>query len=103
MNNEQILALFSTSPDFREDLASYQIDHITGRSSGLEYLPPECRTMKTNGVCFNPDSLCKREWMTHPLTYYRVKGKNKGKKPKPESDSEKTDNADKTTALRTSP
>lgn len=83
MNNEQILALFSSSPDFREDLARYQIDHITGKSSGIEYLPPECSTMKTNGVCFNPDSLCKRQWMKHPLTYYSVKSKKRGKKPAP--------------------
>ena len=29
--------------------------------------------MKTNGLCYNPDTLCQQEWMNHPLTYYRVK------------------------------
>lgn len=83
MSNQEIVALFSTSPDFNEHLASYQVDHITGRSSGIEYLPPECETMKSRGVCFNPDSLCNRKWMTHPLKYYRVKGKKRttGKAP----------------------
>ncbi len=80
MSNEEILAVFSSSPDFKADLARYQIDHITGKSSGIEYLPPECATMKTQGVCYNPDSLCNRKWMNHPLTYYSAKGKKKPKK-----------------------
>ena len=33
--------------------------------------------MKTNGICYNPDSLCEQEWMNHPLTYYRVKSKGR--------------------------
>ena len=93
MTNDEIVAVFSSSPDFKEQLARYQIDHITGKSSGIEYLPPECDTMKSRGVCFDPDSLCNRKWMHHPLTYYRVKGKKKAeqaKKPaeKPEPASE---------------
>jgi DNA primase large subunit len=82
MSNDEIVAVFSSSPDFKEQLARYQIDHITGKSSGVEYLPPECATMKSQGICFDPDSLCSRKWMQHPLTYYRVKGKKRqGKKP----------------------
>ncbi len=77
MTNDEIVAVFSSSPDFKEQLARYQIDHITGKSSGVEYLPPECATMKTQGICFNPDSLCKRKWLHHPLNYYRVKGKKR--------------------------
>jgi len=86
MSNDEIVAVFSSSPDFKADLARYQIDHITGKSSGIEYLPPECATMKTQGVCYNPDSLCNRNWLNHPLTYYSSKGKKKPKKPaaKPE-------------------
>jgi DNA primase large subunit len=79
MSNDEIIAVFSSSPDFKEQLARYQIDHITGKSSGVEYLPPECSTMKTQGVCFNPDSLCKRKWLHHPLTYYSAKGKKRDK------------------------
>ena len=70
-------SIFSSSPDFNEQLARYQVDHITGMSSGIEYLPPECDTMKSRGVCFDPDSLCKKSWLTHPLSYYRIKGKKK--------------------------
>ena len=92
MSNDEIISVFSTSPDFKADLARYQIEHITGKSSGIEYLPPECRTMKTQGVCYNLDSLCNRNWMNHPLTYYSSKGKKKPKKTvKPASDSEKSE------------
>lgn len=79
MSNDEIVAVFSSSPDFKEQLARYQIDHITGKSSGVEYLPPECATMKTQGICFDPDSLCRKKWLHHPLNYYRVKGKKLGK------------------------
>lgn len=70
-----IIALFSQSPDFDESKSSYQIKHITGELSGTEgYTPPECSTMKTNGICFDPDSLCAR--VNHPLSYYRIKSGN---------------------------
>ena len=69
---EQIIALFSQSPDFDESKSSYQIKHITGEERGREgYTPPECATMKTNGICFDPDNLCAR--VNHPLSYYRAK------------------------------
>lgn len=71
---DDIIRVFSESPDFDESIAGYQIKHITGELNGTEgYSPPECKTMKTNGLCYNPDSLCEKEWMNHPLTYYRVK------------------------------
>jgi DNA primase large subunit len=71
MSNEEILKVFASSPDFREDLASYQIDHITGVISGTEYTPPECTTMVSFGLCYEKDRLCDKEWLTHPLKYYR--------------------------------
>ncbi len=80
METEQILALYSTSPDFNVNLARYQIEHITGKLSGVEYLPQNCHTMVSQGICFEPDSLCKKEWMTHPLTYYKIKGKKRDDK-----------------------
>jgi DNA primase large subunit len=74
MTTEGMMALFSRSPDFNESMTLYQVKHITGESTGGEgYTPPECGTMRTNGICYNPDSLCAREWMTHPLKYYRAK------------------------------
>ena len=75
MDSETILSTFAASADFDESKSRYQIQHITGEISGTEYTPPECSTMKSYGICFNPDDLCGREWMNHPLTYYRVKGR----------------------------
>jgi len=78
---EQIIGLFSQSPDFDESKSSYQIKHITGEGRGGEgYTPPECSTMKTNGICFEPDNLCNSEKMNHPLSYYRIKSGNIGPK-----------------------
>jgi len=76
---EQIIGLFAQSPDFDESKSSYQIKHITGEERGREgYTPPECATMKTNGICFDPDNLCQK--INHPLNYYRVKSGNFPKK-----------------------
>ncbi|MDR1405509.1 MAG: DNA primase large subunit PriL [Candidatus Methanoplasma sp.] len=72
LSYEQIIALFAQSPDFDESKSSYQIKHITGEDRGGEgYTPPECATMKTNGICFDADSLCGK--INHPLSYYRIK------------------------------
>ena len=80
----QIIAIFAVSPDFNEAVSEYQIKHITGELNGTEgYTPPECATMKTNGICFNPDPLCDR--IKHPLNYYRIKaGKPFNKRPEDE-------------------
>jgi DNA primase large subunit len=81
MGTEEIMRLFASAPDFDDRKTRYQVEHITGRISGTVYTPPECSTMKSYNVCFDPDELCKRDWMNHPLTYYRIKsrGKRKGK------------------------
>ena len=75
MNSDDILETFSTAPDYDESKTRYQIQHITGEISGTEYTPPECSTMKSYGICYDPDALCEQEWMTHPLKYYKAKGK----------------------------
>ncbi len=80
MGYDDIIKVFAESPDFDESKSEYQIKHIMGELSGGEgYSPPECKTMKTNGLCFNPDSLCEQEWMTHPLKYYRAKSRSANK------------------------
>ena len=77
---EDIIRVFAESPDFDESKSEYQIKHIMGELSGGEgYSPPECKTMKTNGLCYNPDRLCEQEWMNHPLKYYRTKMKDRDK------------------------
>lgn len=73
MGSEEIMLLFAASPDFDESKTLYQIRHITGESSGTEYTPPECATMKTHGICYEPDALCENEKVNHPLVYYRIK------------------------------
>jgi DNA primase large subunit len=88
MSSEEVLLLFATSPDFDESKTRYQIEHITGKISGTEYTPPECSTMKSYGICYGEDSLCRKEWMTHPLKYYRTKDKG-FKKTKTKTEGEK--------------
>jgi DNA primase large subunit len=76
---EEIIGLFAQSPDFDESKSSYQIKHITGEERGREgYTPPECATMRTNGICFDPDGLCAK--INHPLSYYKIKSGNTQKK-----------------------
>jgi len=77
MSNEAIFNVFTQSPDFKEDMVRYQVDHITGATSMMNYSAPGCDTMKSGGICFNPDQLCGKEWMNHPLKYYRIKGSRK--------------------------
>lgn len=72
---DDIVKMFSAIPDFDEGKTRYQIEHISGITSGTKYTPPECSTMKSYGICYNPDELCKR--IKHPLSYYRLKGKKR--------------------------
>lgn len=70
MSLDQILQLFVSVTDFDEQLTRYQIEHIAGlRGSRTKYTPPNCATMRTHGVCYNPDNYCKT--VKHPLSYYR--------------------------------
>lgn len=77
LSADEIVALFAKAPDFREDLTRYQVEHITGRSSGTSYTPPGCQAMKTYGICYGEDDWCRRtnpageRYVTHPLGYYR--------------------------------
>lgn len=70
MSVDDIIAMFNVSPDFDIEKTRYQIEHISG-SSGTEYKPPSCSTMRTYGNCYGADELCSR--IKHPLNYYRRK------------------------------
>lgn len=94
MSSEEVLHLFGSSPDFDESKTRYQIEHITGMISGTEYTPPECSTMKSYGICFGEDALCKKEWMTHPLKYYRVKDKGSRRGGKKKANEQNVSNAE---------
>ena len=77
LDADEIIKIFSRTPDFNEKMTRYQVEHITGKTSHTEYTSPTCKTMKSYGICFNPDKLCSQEWMKHPLIYYRAKSKAK--------------------------
>jgi len=68
LGTTDIIDLFRGSPDFREDLATYQVRHILGEISGTRYTPPSCSTMNTYGICLRVKE-CERAG--HPLKYYR--------------------------------
>nr|WP_321496449.1 DNA primase regulatory subunit PriL [uncultured Methanolobus sp.] len=70
MNVDDIMNLFTASPDFDVEKARYQVEHIAG-SSGTHYKPPSCSTMQTYGNCYAPDEMCKK--ISHPLNYYSRK------------------------------
>jgi DNA primase large subunit len=96
-DKEGLVSLFSRWPDFNIQKSMYQIQHIIGESSGTEYTPPMCATMKTYGICYNPDELCKT--INHPLNYYRKmvkrrewdRTKREAEKPKAEAPKETGD------------
>jgi len=75
LKNDEIFRVFGDVPDFAANVTRYQIDHITGATSPTEYTPPECATMKSYGICPGPDRICLT--IKHPLSYYRVKGRER--------------------------
>lgn len=81
MQNEGMIELFKTAPDYNERMTVYQVNHISGESSGTEYSPPKCSVLSSNHLCYKEnDSLCNQEWLKHPLQYYTLK--KKPRKPK---------------------
>jgi len=96
MDSEEILLLFSKSPDFDESKTLYQIKHITGETSGTEYTAPECATMKSHGICYEPDRLCASDKVNHPLVYYRAKSFLRSKEQKGKGAEGKAEKKDST-------
>ena len=70
MDVDSIVELFMQAPDFREDLARYQIEHIAGKRGSTEYTPPSCAYMISVRLCVDPDQATRRR---HPLNYYRFR------------------------------
>jgi DNA primase large subunit len=69
---DQMVSFYTDVTDFDESLTRYQIEHIAGlKGNRTKYTPPTCNTLRTHGVCRNPNTLCKR--ISHPLNYYRRK------------------------------
>ena len=65
---DKILDLWRNAPDFDEDIARYQVEHIAGlKGSGTKYKTPSCKAIRTYGGC--PDSdVCKN--INNPLQFY---------------------------------
>ncbi len=75
-----VLNFFKSASDFDERKTRYQVEHISGRrGSKTKYTPPKCDTLKTHGLCIEPDELCKT--VKHPLTYYRRKRSSSRRRP----------------------
>ena len=73
-SEDDLLKMFKAFSDFDERIARYQVEHIAGkRGSRRKYTAPNCATMRTHGLCVNPDELCAS--ITHPLSYYRKKAR----------------------------
>jgi len=71
---EDLLKMFKSFTDFDERIARYQVEHIAGRrGSRRKYTAPNCSTLRTHGLCVNPDELCGT--IKHPLSYYRRKAR----------------------------
>ena len=71
---DQMVSFYTSVTDFDESLTRYQIEHIAGmKGNRTKYTPPTCNTLRTHGVCRNPDSVCKS--VVHPLSYYRKKAR----------------------------
>lgn len=69
---DELVKVYTSVSDFDERLTRYQIEHIAGKTgSGTKYLPPNCDTLKTYGLCPGPDELC--QTIRNPLSYYRRK------------------------------
>jgi DNA primase large subunit len=89
MDVPAIAQLYARSPDFDPEKTMYQVEHITGRGgSGTEYTAPACAAMRTTGLCVNRDPLCER--VNHPLSYYKVKKKEKTSKDLKKTDAGKS-------------
>jgi DNA primase large subunit len=77
MLTENIIELFKNFPDFNERMTRYQVEHIAGeRGSRTRYKPPKCDTLKTHGLCAEPDETCRKA--NHPINYYKRKSKELG-------------------------
>lgn len=65
-----IIKVFANVADFKEDKTRYQVEHLAGqRGSQTTYRPYNCSTLKTHGVCPDPDDpIC--HTIKNPLTYH---------------------------------
>jgi DNA primase large subunit len=70
--SDAIAQLFSKVADFNLEKTKYQVDNLSGKTTGQPYITYNCETLRTHGVCLNTtDPICRR--IRNPLTYHRIK------------------------------
>jgi len=75
---DEIMALYSSSPDFNERITKYQVEHIAGLRGGrVEYTCPSCRTLIAHSFCFKIKAC---DEIINPLQFGRKKKLNSEKK-----------------------
>jgi DNA primase large subunit len=75
MSVEDVFKFFRSVSDFNERMTRYQVEHIAGtRGSGTKYLPPNCATLRTHGICISPEDEC--TGAVNPLVCYKRKLRN---------------------------
>ncbi|MHB8351279.1 MAG: hypothetical protein ACYDFT_01070 [Thermoplasmata archaeon] len=87
---ETIVDAYRNAPDFEEGITRYQVEHITRHNDGEGYMPPDCETLRTHGLCVREgdpsaprpedrarDPLCFSPELRNPLTYYRIRARPK--------------------------
>jgi len=75
MTAEDVFNFFRSVSDFNERMTRYQVEHIAGtRGSGTKYLPPNCATLRTHGICISPEDEC--TGAMNPLVCYKRKLRN---------------------------
>jgi len=81
VKEDEVVKIFKSITDFDERKTRYQVEHIAGiRGSKTRYAPPKCTTLKTHGLCTQPDEICNR--IKHPIGYYKVKIKQLSRRKK---------------------
>jgi DNA primase large subunit len=89
---DEIIEIYKNSPDFDEERTRYQVVHISGEMGSTRYTAPSCATMRTYGNCVDSNDLCER--ISHPLSYYKRKLREKPRKPKPKQKQRKEPKAE---------
>jgi DNA primase large subunit len=65
---DDIVALFPKSPDFKQSVTRYQVEHLAGLKGGrTRYRVPSCSTLLTHNFCFKDPVKC--YGISSPLQY----------------------------------
>ncbi len=73
---DDIIRLFSRSPDFDERITRYQLGHIAGERGGKRYLTPSCTKIMSMGLCVKDES-CDDLKIKNPIAYIHRRRKHR--------------------------